>query len=699
MNEPAELPTRQPATGKGNELLLLASLTVLCCAMGGLLHFIADVPAATATLTALACLSLLLAAIAMVRRATTVAALNAEIKDLRSEIIGLRGARVATPHSGTISRPPTSTQALQAGIATGIDPVHHAMSQPRAPQPGMVQAGGRSASPGHPGYSIPGPVARQMAPSYRPSHQGVPPGATMPTSPAAPAERPDPALTNNAIRRPLQATGESTPMDSGAALDWSLRPGSHREPTAPIFEVAPNSVAAGPLPLIEPHRHPAEQLLPRQPATAAGHREPSEEAQRSQSLQTTEPATSVVAAIEPPVQPTLGPGLAAPDRSVASSFNVPVEAAAPSPPRSFLDDLQMPESDGAPRAMARPETGAWPQAVPRTPTAPLDLGTMQNLVEQLAGQLDSTAANSSAAEPSPDRASNGTQTHVATARTRLPPSLPRRALPDTAMANRPSPKVVRDDAAPFGHLALIAEALEAKRMDVMLDPILGLSDRRARHFELSVRLISEDGTDLDLTEYRRAAAGTGLLGRIDAAKLSGAVNVLQGLRLRGSAASLFSAVVGESLSDDNFGKAFADMLQAEEGQSTRLVLTFAQSEARTFTDAHWRAVSDLGRVGLKFALTDVTDLDMDFEVLKRHGFDFIKLDASVFLDGLPTPTGHIPSADICRHLSNLGLALIVGGIVAEKDLARVLGFGALLGQGTLFGGPRCVELERERHAA
>ncbi len=339
--------------------------------------------------------------------------------------------------------------------------------------------------------------------------------------------------------------------------------------------------------------------------------------------------------------------------------------------------------------MARPDTGLWPQAMPKSPTSPLDLSTMQSLIEQLAGQLDPAAGGTSFADPRPD----------ATPQSATPPSLPQRASPDMVRATQASQAIERGEPAPFAHLALIAEAVEASRMDVLLDPILGLADRRARHFELSVRLITEDGDDIDPAQYRHAAAGTGLLGRIDAAKLASAASVLQRLRARGSAASLFSTVAGESLSDDNFAGAFADILAAEEGQATRLVLTFAQAEARNFTDAHWRAISDMGRIGLKFALTDVTDLDMDFEVLGRHGFDFIKLDASVFLEGLPTPSGHIPAADICRHLAELGLALIVGGIVAEKDLARVLGFGALLGQGTLFGGPRSVELERERRAA
>lgn len=697
MIEPPKLPTRQPDTGKGTEVLLLVSVTILCSVLAGLLHFVADVPPATAALTALACLSILLAANAMVRRATTVAALNAEIKDLRSEIMGLRSARATTPHSGAISRPPPSAHAPAGGAIAGIEPAPYSMSAPHEPRPGIPQAGGQSASSAYPGHSIPGPANRQTVPSYRPAYPAGTVAGSIAMSPVAAAAKPAPVPWPDAMQGPSQAVGQDTRIESGGALDWSLRPGTHREPTAPISEVAPNSVATGPLPLIEPHRLPVDQRLS-QPATTADHIEQFEVPILRPSPEATEPTASTEAAAAPTMQPTLGSAFASPDRFSSSDLALPIEEATPSGSGSFLDDLRMPKSDGAPRAMSRPDTGAWPQAVPKTPTAPLDLGTMQNLIEQLSGQLDPTT-NSSGAEGSTTAAPTGAKTTAAAAGSRVPPRLPQRAIPQATMATSSSPPAARDDLAPFGHLALIAEALEAKRMDVMLDPILGLADRRARHFELSVRLISEDGADLNLTEYRRAAAGTGLLGRIDAAKLAGAVNVLQGLRVRGSAASLFSAVAGESLSDDNFAHAFVDLLEAEQGQATRLVLTFAQSEARNFTAAHWRAVSDLNRVGLKFALTDVTDLDMDFEVLKRHGFDFIKLDASVFLEGLPTPSGHIPAADICRHLSDLGLALIVGGIVAEKDLARVLGFGALLGQGTLFGGPRCVELERERHAA
>ena len=53
----------------------------------------------------------------------------------------------------------------------------------------------------------------------------------------------------------------------------------------------------------------------------------------------------------------------------------------------------------------------------------------------------------------------------------------------------------------------------------------------------------------------------------------------------------------------------------------------------------------------------------------------------------------MPASDICRYLSEFGLALIVGSIEDDWLLARIMGFGVLLGKGTLFGGPRLVKAE------
>ena len=237
-------------------------------------------------------------------------------------------------------------------------------------------------------------------------------------------------------------------------------------------------------------------------------------------------------------------------------------------------------------------------------------------------------------------------------------------------------------------LARIAEAVAAERMEVLLEPIHALTEGRPRHFEVSTRLLTADGAAIAPSEYVPAARGSGLMPRIDAAKMIRAARIAGRLGQRGREGSVLASIMGDSLTDQTFLQAAA---AGPRGGGMGLVLSFAQNEVRAFTPGHAKALSNLAALGLRFALEEVTDLDMDFAALKGMGFAFVELDAPVFLDGLPAAGGRVPAADICRHLANFGLALIVGRIDDDWLLARILGFGVLYGKGALFGGPRSVK--------
>jgi cyclic-di-GMP phosphodiesterase TipF (flagellum assembly factor) len=240
-------------------------------------------------------------------------------------------------------------------------------------------------------------------------------------------------------------------------------------------------------------------------------------------------------------------------------------------------------------------------------------------------------------------------------------------------------------------LARIQEAIAAERMEVLLEPIHTLAEGRPKHYEISMRLLAADGASIEQREYVRAAQGSGLMPRIDAARMLRAARVAKRLSERGRQGSVLAAAAGESLTHGEFLDAAA--LQPGTDGRIRLVLSFAQSDVRTFTPVHAEALGSMAAGGFGFALEDVTDLDMDFGALKAMGFEFVKLDAEVFLEGLAAPSGRVPAADICRYLSEFGLTLIVGRIEDDWLLARVLGFGVLLGKGAFFGGPKLVKAE------
>ena len=237
----------------------------------------------------------------------------------------------------------------------------------------------------------------------------------------------------------------------------------------------------------------------------------------------------------------------------------------------------------------------------------------------------------------------------------------------------------------------LADAIADERVNVYLDPIQGLSERKPRHFEVSVRLMTPDGAEVQSREVMAAARSSGLLPSLDAIKLPRVARVARRVQQSGKPSAVLTSVSGESLADQIFRDAAARAIG--DGNGAHLVLSYAQHEVRAFGPVHWEALALLAQWGLRFAIEDVVDLDMDFGRLRAQGFEFVKLDAEVLLDGMPGAGGVVPAADLCRYLAELGLTLVVGRIEDEWTMARVLGFGILLGQGSLFGAPRPVRAD------
>lgn len=242
------------------------------------------------------------------------------------------------------------------------------------------------------------------------------------------------------------------------------------------------------------------------------------------------------------------------------------------------------------------------------------------------------------------------------------------------------------------HLAAVREAIAAGRADVYLEPILALGDQATQHYEVSIRLRGPATEDLGTGEDG-LLSGRGILPLFDAARVTRSAIVAERLASRGKRGSVFSRASGEALIEPDFTRNMQMDFVARPATARQLILSFTQSDIRSFRAAEQRSVSALAALGFRFAISSLTDLDMNFEAMAKAGFGFVKIEADVLMHGLAHPGGHVPAGDVCRFLADHGFGLIVIGIDSEETLARVFGFGVLLGQGTLFGGRRPVKAD------
>jgi cyclic-di-GMP phosphodiesterase TipF (flagellum assembly factor) len=234
-------------------------------------------------------------------------------------------------------------------------------------------------------------------------------------------------------------------------------------------------------------------------------------------------------------------------------------------------------------------------------------------------------------------------------------------------------------------LSTIAEAVAVGRMDVLLEPIVGVGDNHVHHYEVTVHPRDERGHPVPVAGHDRQLARTGLQPLLDSARLVRASQVLRSFAEQGQKHCVFVAASGEALATDRFLDDLAHMYREREALAGELVLSFSQNDIRGFGGIEWSALTDMRDLNFRFCLRDVTDLDYEFTALRSSGFAFVNLEAESLINGLPGPGGITQAGEICRHLSDIGLTVVAGGVDDDAVRAAIIRCGARLAQGAAFG--------------
>ncbi|HWC95031.1 MAG TPA: EAL domain-containing protein, partial [Pseudolabrys sp.] len=106
--------------------------------------------------------------------------------------------------------------------------------------------------------------------------------------------------------------------------------------------------------------------------------------------------------------------------------------------------------------------------------------------------------------------------------------------------------------------ALIAQAMEDNRIDLYLQPIVTLPQRKVRFYEAMSRLRTADGEVVPASAFIEAAETAGLMPRIDNLLLVRAVQVVRRLQLKSREVGIFCNISPATLTDAGQFRQFLD---------------------------------------------------------------------------------------------------------------------------------------------
>ncbi len=239
----------------------------------------------------------------------------------------------------------------------------------------------------------------------------------------------------------------------------------------------------------------------------------------------------------------------------------------------------------------------------------------------------------------------------------------------------------------------LRQSIESNRIELYLQPIMTLPQRRVRYYEALTRLRNESGDLLLPKDYLSLAESAGIMSVIDNVMLYRSVQVLRRLAERSSARGVFCNISVHSLLDPEFFPEFISFMEQNLALTESLYFEFSQTMIEHCGAVEKESLSALSTLGFRFSMDQVTNLDLDYQAMQDRGFHFMKIDADLLLRGMNKANAQIHAADMRSYLERFGIQLIVSKIEEERDLTSVQDFSVKLGQGFLFSEPRPVRPE------
>jgi len=247
-------------------------------------------------------------------------------------------------------------------------------------------------------------------------------------------------------------------------------------------------------------------------------------------------------------------------------------------------------------------------------------------------------------------------------------------------------------------IALVRVGIDSQRIELYLQPIVSLPQRKVRYYEAVSRLQAGNGEVVAAADFLPFAEAGSLLPKLDSLSVLRCVQVVRRLLLKSRDVGLFCNLAAATLTDAGFPQ-LLEFAEANRAIAPSLVFEFTQSAVRAMGPIEHESLAALAERGFRFSMDNLSDLRIEPRELTERGFRFIKAPAALLLNRVGSATANIHPADFSDLLGRFGIDLIAEKIESESTVVDLLDYDVRFGQGFLFSPPRPVRAEALQGAA
>lgn len=239
----------------------------------------------------------------------------------------------------------------------------------------------------------------------------------------------------------------------------------------------------------------------------------------------------------------------------------------------------------------------------------------------------------------------------------------------------------------------ILTAFREDRLEIHLQPIVSLPQRKTKFYEALARLRLDDDILLMPAEFMPTLEEAGLAPELDGKIAARAEAVARHLVNRGSEAFVTSNLSPAAMKTPGFLRALSRIMESYPDVLGRIAFEISQRSWRNLDAETAGALEQLRAKGAFFLLDRAMDLRIDPLTLADRGVRYVKLPAQMLIDPQPGNGLDYAVTDLSAVLARAGIKLIADKVETERIVPDLIDCEIPLAQGFVFGPPRAIRAD------
>ncbi|MCM5704169.1 bifunctional diguanylate cyclase/phosphodiesterase [Larsenimonas salina] len=234
---------------------------------------------------------------------------------------------------------------------------------------------------------------------------------------------------------------------------------------------------------------------------------------------------------------------------------------------------------------------------------------------------------------------------------------------------------------------LIKAALDEKRFEFFVQPIMTIASEDVRHYELLLRLPDGDGGFFSPGQFIPVAERNGRIIDIDRHVIDAGVRYLSGL----GDISMSINISGKSLRDQDLAQYLETCLATHGADPARLIIEITETEAVIDFGLAQATLSKIKSLGCSIALDDFGSGFSSFKYLNQLPSDYVKIDGEFIINLYKSSENKIIVSAIAEVCRSFGKQVIAEFVEDKATFDYLKAIGVEYAQGYWVGRPAHID--------